>query len=60
LGSGVRIFKDATDAEIAKFDCVVAREENILSLEISMDNSASMDVFQGQADLNEPVKYLGL
>lgn len=54
----IRILEHARYSEIAELDGEVAGEEYILRFQISMDDPPRMDVFEGQADLNEPIKYL--
>ena len=46
------------DAEIAKFDDPGFGEEYILRFDVAMKNFPVVDVFQRQADLNEPIHDL--
>ena len=49
-------FQNFRYSKITNFDGVISCKENILRLQISMDNSATVQVLQTNADLNEPVK----
>lgn len=46
------------DAEIPQFDLVIFREEDVLTLQISVEYFLRMDVFQGETQLAEPIKDL--
>lgn len=49
-------FQNFRYSKITNFDSVISCKENILRLQISMDNFATVQVLQTNADLNEPVK----
>ena len=55
----VCVLQNLRNTEVSKFDCVVASQEDILSLEISVKHFATMDVLKGETQLDEPVEYLG-
>ena len=52
------ILENFGNAEIAKLDSVVARQENILRFDISVKHSPTVDVFQWKTQLDEPIHYL--
>lgn len=54
------VFQDFGDSEVAQLDCVVASEENVGSLDVSVQDFTPVHVFEGETDLDEPVEDLGL
>lgn len=58
-GLVVRVFQNFANAEVAELDGVVAREKNVLRLQIAVQNVALMHVLEGEAHLNEPVHDFG-
>jgi hypothetical protein len=57
LGRG---FKYLGNTKIPNFDCVLSCKENILSLDIPMYNPSRVHIFEGEADLDEPVENFEL
>ena len=60
LSRSVSVLQHPTNTKISKLDRVIASEENILRLQISMDHPTTMDVFKSQAHLYKPIEYLVL
>ena len=53
LGIVYRPFKDSGNSKVAKFDIESFGDEDILRLDISVKNMATMDIFESQADLEK-------
>ena len=44
------------NSEIANLDCVITSKKNVLSLNVSMNHSSTMDILKSKTNLHKPVK----
>ena len=58
--SAVRVLKHFRYPEIAQFHRVVARQEYVLSFEVTVHHLATVDVLERQTELHKPVEDLCL
>lgn len=58
LGVCIRGLQDTRNAEVTKLNRQVTSKEDVLRLQVAMYDPPAVDVFECQADLNEPVPDL--
>lgn len=52
------MWKDSSNTKISEFNDILARQKQILRLQISMQNLPVVDMLDWEADLSEPVQNL--
>jgi hypothetical protein len=46
LSGSIGVFQDSADTKITQLDCIVASKKDVLGLEISMNYSSAVDIFE--------------
>ncbi len=59
VGLGEGVFEDASDAEVAELDVVLAGEEDVLRLQVAVQDLLLVTVLQRKGHLREPIEDLG-